>query len=173
MKHAKPGRETDTHAERRSSPGFLLAQVGAHAAAKFRERLAPLGLVPPHAGILRILGASPSITQRALAGALRVFPSRLVALLDELESQGLIERRAEPADRRRHALHLTKKGRSTLEAIGRIAREHQKALLASLREEEQAQLEKLLRRIADEQGLAAGVHPGYARLRGPAHRRKR
>src|SRR5262249_31405041 len=35
------------------STAFLLAQVGAHAAAQFAERLAPMGLAPAHAGILR------------------------------------------------------------------------------------------------------------------------
>jgi hypothetical protein len=45
----------------RSAPAFLLAQVGAHAAAKFAERLRAIELVPAHAGILRILAATPAI----------------------------------------------------------------------------------------------------------------
>jgi len=94
-------------------------------------------------------------------------PSRLVVLVDELETRGLAERRANPDDRRSHALHLTEKGRATLEAIGRVGREHQQALLAALNEDEQGQLAALLRRIADQQGLAIGVHPGYTRLGGP------
>jgi DNA-binding MarR family transcriptional regulator len=152
-----------------SSAAFLLAQVGAHAASKFAQRLAKLKLAPPHAGMLRILNATPAMTQQALANALRMVPSRLVALVDDLEGRGLIERRGNPDDRRRYALHLTPKGRSTLEAIGRIAREHQQALLAALSEEEQRQLAHLLQRIADDQALARGVHPGYARLGGSAN----
>src|SRR5580658_11036592 len=108
---------------------FLLAQIGAHAASQFAGRLAALELAPPHAGIMRILGAQPAITQQALATALGMQPSRLVALVDELETRGLVERRANPSDRRSHALHLTEKGRATLEAIGRVSREHQRALL--------------------------------------------
>jgi DNA-binding MarR family transcriptional regulator len=69
--------------------------------------------------------------------------------------------------RRSYALHLTEKGRAMLEAIGRVGREHQQALLAALNEDEQRQLGVLLRRIADQQGLAPGVHPGYARVGGP------
>ena len=94
-----------------AAPAFLLAQVGSHAATKFAERLRPLGLSPAHAGILRILDASPAITQQALASALGSPPSRLVALVDELESKGLIERQENEADRRRYALLLTAKGR--------------------------------------------------------------
>jgi DNA-binding MarR family transcriptional regulator len=145
----------------RSGPAFLLAQVGAHAASKFAERLAELKLVPAHAGILRILGATPAITQQALATELGTLPSRLVALMDELESKGLLERRPHESDRRSYALHLTDAGQSTLQAIGRIAREHQQTLLADLSEEEQQQLAALLQRVADQQGLIPRVHPGY------------
>jgi DNA-binding MarR family transcriptional regulator len=148
----------------RSGAAFLLAQVGAHAASKFAERLEELKLVPAHAGILRILGATPAITQQALATALGTLPSRLVALVDELESKGLLERRPHESDRRSYALHLTKAGQSTLQAIGRIAREHQQALLAELSEGEQRQLADLLQRVADQQRLIHRVHPGYGKL---------
>jgi DNA-binding MarR family transcriptional regulator len=148
-----------------SGAAFLLAQVGAHAAAKFGERLAALDLVPAHAGIFRILAAMPAITQQALAAALRTQPSRLVALIDDLEARGLVERRAHETDRRSHALHLTGAGRSALQSIGRIGREHQQTLLAALSEAEQRQLATLLQRIADQQGLTPGVHPGYGGAR--------
>jgi DNA-binding MarR family transcriptional regulator len=88
-------------------------------------------------------------------------PSRLVVLVDDMEQRGLIERRGNPEDRRRYALHVTEKGHSTLEAISRIAREHSQALLVGISEDEQQQLAALLQRIADQQGLTRGVHPGY------------
>jgi DNA-binding MarR family transcriptional regulator len=147
------------------SPAFLLAQVGAHAAAKFAEHLSAINLSPPHAGILRFVNAAGGISQQALAGRLRILPSRLVALIDELEERGMIERRADPGDRRSYALHLTDKGRDTMKAIGRVARDHQDALLASLSTEERDGLASLLRRVADQQGLRPGVHPGFSRLR--------
>jgi DNA-binding MarR family transcriptional regulator len=86
------------------SAAFLLAQVGAHAASQFAARLA------------------------VLAGALGMQASRLVALVDELETRGLIERRENRDDRRSYALHLTGKGRGRLEAVGRVGREHQQAI---------------------------------------------
>ncbi len=159
-----PGSEADCSQpdSGRSAPAFLLAQVGAHAAAKFAERLRALELVPAHAGILRILAATPAITQQALAMALGTLPSRLVAMVDELESKSLVERQSDETDRRRYALRLTENGTAMLQAIGRIAREHQQSLLASLSEEEQRQLAGLLQRVGDEQGLLKGVHPGFA-----------
>jgi DNA-binding MarR family transcriptional regulator len=142
----------------------LIAQVGSHAATKFAERLAPLGLSPPHAGILRVLGASPGLTQQALGTVLGILPSRLVILVDELEKRGLVERRDTPEDRRSYALHVTAKGRETLDHIGRVAREHDAAVCAALSEKERDQLAALLGRVAEEQGLTPGVHPGFKRL---------
>lgn len=157
--------EDDRSKSRGASGGaFLLAQVGAHAAAKFAERLAEINLLPAHAGIFRILSARPAISQQSLAAALGTVPSRLVGLLDELESQGLVERRPHETDRRSYALHVTEKGKSTLGAISRIAREHRENLLAALSEGEQRELTILLQRVAEQQGLIKGVHPGYAKI---------
>lgn len=147
------------------SPAFLLAQVGAHAAAMFAERVEQIGLVPAHAGILRLVQGSEGLSQQTLGSELRVLPSRLVVLIDELEERGLIERRDHPTDRRSYALYLTDKGRDTLKAIGRIARAHQDSLCAALDDNERAQLAALLRRIAEDQGLRPGVHPGFSRPR--------
>ena len=146
------------------STAFLLAQVGAHAAGKFAERLAPLNLAPAHAGTLRIIQRSSGISQQALSSMLGVPPSRLVVLLDELEKRELLERRDSPEDRRVYALHLTGKGTKVFEAIGKIAREHDDAICAALNSEEREMLGALLGRIADQQSLTPGVHPGFSRL---------
>jgi DNA-binding MarR family transcriptional regulator len=93
---------------------FLLSQVGSHAAARFAARLTPLKLSPAHAGILRIISADAGISQQKLAKLLRMFPSRLVLVLGEMEKAGLVERKPSAADRRTYALHLKAKGRDTL-----------------------------------------------------------
>lgn len=140
---------------------FLLSQVGAHAASRFGERLAPLRLAPQHAGVLRMIGLSAGLSQRVLGERLGILPTRLVAVLDELQQRGLLERRDVPEDRRSHALHLTAQGEATLEEIGRIARDHGEALCRALDERERQELTALLARIAEDQGLAPGVHPGF------------
>ena len=95
-----------------------------------------------------------------------MFPSRLVLLLDELESAGLVERRPSASDRRSHRLQLTAGGRRALEAVGAAAQEHQKEVCAGLTAREVALLRGLLVRIAERQGLTPGVHPGYRSLGG-------
>jgi DNA-binding MarR family transcriptional regulator len=75
-----------------------------------------------------------------------------------------MERRENRNDRRMYALHLTEQGRMALRKIRSVSREHQENLLAALDETERRQLANLLQRVADQQGLTRGVHPGYARL---------
>jgi DNA-binding MarR family transcriptional regulator len=161
----KPEGRKPSGPDRSGGPVFLLAQLGAHAAMKFGQRIAGLDLTPPLAGILRAISTSEGMSQKALGGRLGIVPSRLVELLDELGQRGLVERRDDENDRRVYALYLTKKGTATLEALGRIAREHQDALLAALTSSERELLASLLAKIGEEQGLTPGVHPGYAHLR--------
>lgn len=142
-------------------PAFLLAQIGAHAARLFAERLAPLGLTPAHAGILWNLSHEPGLTQRELAERLDAFPSRLVLLLDELEKLGFIERQNDPHDRRIRTLCLTAAGKRQLERIGEVAREHQADLCQALDSDERNTLRELLQKVASQQGLRARVHPGF------------
>ena len=165
MKATAPAGRPDPLPSRAFGPAFLLAQLGSHAAHSFAERLAKLHLAPAHSGILFILANTPGLTQQALAGRLGMVPSRLVTLLDELGTRGLIQRASDPDDRRRHALILTDRGKKTLAAIADISREHQRLLLAALSEPEQQQLASLLQRVADHQGLTRNVHPGYRTLR--------
>jgi DNA-binding MarR family transcriptional regulator len=140
---------------------FLLAAVGAHAAARFAERVSALDLTPPQVGLLGLIAASPGQSQQAVAQLLGMPPSRLVGLVDALADRGLVERRRNRTDRRLHALHITDEGREMLARIGKVGREHDDALCRSLDDAERETLRALLSRIAAEQGLRPGVHPGY------------
>jgi DNA-binding MarR family transcriptional regulator len=143
---------------------FLLAQLGAHAAARYAEKVASLDLDPPETGVLHLLARSPGQSQQALAAQLGVAPSRVVGLVDGLESRGLIARRRSATDRRNYELNLTDDGQALLRRLRQVAKAHEVDVTAALGEDERARLAELLRRIADQQGLTPGVHPGYRRL---------
>lgn len=147
----------------RAGNAFLLAQLGAHATAAFAERIASLDLTPPQAGFLRLVATEPGSSQQAIAARLGMAASRLVAIADALEERGLIERRRDPGDRRNHALHLTAEGGRFMGRLARAAAAHEDAVCAALDPAERQQLGVLLGRIAAEQGLEHGVHPGYRR----------
>src|SRR5262249_29708618 len=133
---------------RKQNQAFLLSQIGAHAAELFATLLVPLKLTPAHSGILWMLGRSGGLSHRQLAAAIKIHPSRLVAILDELEDRGLVERQPHARDRRLYALHLTKKGEAIFDKLKRTADEHRKLICAGLSEEECEQLNTLLQRIA-------------------------
>jgi DNA-binding MarR family transcriptional regulator len=151
----------------RVGAAFLLTQLGTHAASAFAERVARLDLTPPQVGLLRVVALEPGRSQQALAGQLGTPPTRLVALVDDLERRGLLERRRNPQDRRLHAVHLGPAGEKVMTEIRTVAREHDDAVLGALDADERAQLLSLLGKLAESHGLAAGIHPGYRKL-GPA-----
>jgi DNA-binding MarR family transcriptional regulator len=156
---------TDNHeSPRNGGVAFLLAQLGAHAAAAFAERIRRLELTPPQAGVLRRLGQVPGQSQRGLAEALGMHAPRLVALIDELEDRGLVARARDVDDRRNYAISLTDEGRRTLTKLARVAREHELAITAALDGDERAKLLVMLQRVAEEQSLRPGVHPGFRRM---------
>lgn len=153
-----------TSDHRGAGVAFLLAQLGHHAAEKFGERIAALGLTPPHAGILRAIAAEPGRSQQALSTQLRLLPSRVVAFVDDLEGRGYVERRPNPDDRRQYALFLTASGKELMQKLSRLARQHDRAITNGLNESQRTQLLELLAALARQQGLTPGVHPGYRRL---------
>lgn len=148
----------------KGSPAFLLTQLGTHAAQAFGKRIAALSVTPAHAGILRMLKMHSPLSQRELASKLGMHASRLVAILDELEERGLAVREPSATDRRVYLLRITEKGLETLKEIGLLYQAHNAAITAALSDEERETLTSLLERIAAEQGLVPGVHPGYKSL---------
>jgi DNA-binding MarR family transcriptional regulator len=149
------------------SAAFLLAQIGAHAASRYAERIAEHDLTPPQTGILRLLRARPGMSQQQLAETLGMQPSRVVAFVDELEAAGYVERVRDSSDRRRNSVALTAPGKAALRTIAAVARAHDAEICAALTAKERAALTAMLARIAADQGLTPGVHPGYRSLRAP------
>jgi DNA-binding MarR family transcriptional regulator len=140
---------------------FLLTQLGAHAAERFALVLGEHDLTPPLAGIMRLLRATPGLSQQQLADRLAVAPSRIVGYLDELEGRGWISRTRDSEDRRVNVLALTAQGRKAFTALAATARGHEAAITAGLTPAERTTLLGLLTKIADHQQLTPGVHPGY------------
>ena len=91
-------------------------------------------------------------------------PSRVVGYVDQLESLGWVARERHPSDRRINLLTVTDQGRQGLAAIAEAARAHERAMTAGLDDDERTALASLLGRVAAEQGLVAGIHPGYRTL---------
>jgi DNA-binding MarR family transcriptional regulator len=137
---------------------FLLSQLGALASARFAERTRELGLTPSDAGVLRWLGRTPGLSQRSLADRLGAVPSRIVPLIDSLETRGLVERVRSSTDRRNYELRLTSEGTLVLRTLRRIAEQHEAEVLAPLTGDQSAQLGSLLAQLACGHDLDADLH---------------
>jgi DNA-binding MarR family transcriptional regulator len=106
-----------------------------------------------HAAVLGRLDRDGASSTSDLAAAERVRPQSMAQTVGELEADGLISRRPDPADGRRALLELTGLGRQTLEA-DRSRREGWliQALAEGFSEQEQQALAKavaLLTRLAE------------------------
>jgi DNA-binding MarR family transcriptional regulator len=145
-----------------SSIAFLLSQVGILASQRFARRIAEVGLHPPQFRVMNMIDAAEGRSQQAIAEAIGAPPSRMVAIVDELEEQGLVERRPHPGDRRVHALHLTKAGRKSLAGGRKVAAEHEEELMRGFSAADRKLLAAFLRKVVDEQGIGSGVHPGLS-----------
>lgn len=92
-------------------PGALLTIAARTGQELAKRRLVPLGLTVQLCGVLNLLAEGP-ISQQALGEQLGIDRTTVVELIDDLERQGVVVRRRNPADRRSYALHLTPKGRT-------------------------------------------------------------
>jgi DNA-binding MarR family transcriptional regulator len=142
--------------EHRSSPGLLLALLGHEAMRRLRDAHTSHNLKPRQFQILGLLADQGPLSQRELGQTMGVDPSMLVTLLNPLETDGLVSRRRDPADRRRHDVILTPAGERHLASAAQAQRETEDAIFASLDVDQRAQLTALLRALRD--GLAKDPH---------------
>ncbi|QOV47837.1 winged helix-turn-helix transcriptional regulator [Streptomyces chromofuscus] len=127
--------------------GFLLARNGAIANSRVHAAFVSSGLAPRQGATLMLLGRTGFMSQQALAAALEVDPSVMVGILNDLESAHLVERRRDPADRRRHIVAITEEGRGVLAKAQDAVVEVERGLFADLSPEEIATLRDLLARV--------------------------
>jgi len=106
------------------------------------------GASPFHLTVLAVLDEVARETQATIADALGYDPSYLVGLLDDLEKRGLIERKRDPADRRRHLVSLTPAGKKALAKLRALQASIDDDFFAPLDADERKTLHTLLHRLA-------------------------
>ncbi|MCR8675657.1 MarR family transcriptional regulator [Micrococcus sp. HG099] len=85
---------------------------------------------------------------RDLAERLRIAPRSATDVVDQLESRGLVERAADPADRRAVRIRLTDGGRGLLRRVHEARRTEAADFFAVLAPADRAELARLLARVA-------------------------
>lgn len=94
--------------------------------------------------VLAALESDLSLSQQDLSRLLHLDPTTMVALVDEMERAGQVERRRNPSDRRRYILRLTDEGRAALERAGRAVDAVERDFLAAVPVEDRERLRALL-----------------------------
>ena len=113
----------------------------------FREALGDDGLSQRAFSALSLVVQIPNITQSEVARRLGIERSGLVAIVDDLERRGFLQRGRVPGDRRVQALLATDTGRRAFAEAVAAVRAHEEKVLAGLSKAERAQLLTLLRKI--------------------------
>ena len=114
-----------------------------------RAKESVLGMSLKEYMALSSLRDQTNVSQQGLCDALHLDPNNCVLLLNALESGNLVERRRDPADRRRHIVVLTPAGRLALERAERALESVEDEVLCALSREERVTLHRLLLRAVD------------------------
>ena len=140
-----------TNDQREPSPRFsyLIGRLDRVVRRELVDVLGDADLTLNQYTMLSILAARPGLTNAQLARRSLVTPQAMNQAMNELQKQGLVERRPHPTNGRKLQVALTSAGRSRLAAVGSVVDEAEDRILKKLNPEERHQLERMLRRVAE------------------------
>ena len=149
-KTEKPARNADGVGR-----GMLTSLLGYHLrraqVAVFQHFAAAMGeaeITPGQFGVLTVINSNPGLSQTQLGNALGIDRSTVVAVIDRLESRGLVVRAVSLTDRRSHALRLSDEGARLLHRLEELVRSHERHIARDLSADDKQRLIDLLDRIA-------------------------
>jgi DNA-binding MarR family transcriptional regulator len=150
MAKAKPAKSNAQEADFGFLPDLLGYQLRRAQSAVFQDFAASMNgtdVTPGQFGVLALIEANEGLSQTRLAEILGIDRSTLVAVIDKLEHQGLVERAARPNDRRSHALKLSRSGQSRFDSLAQLVKKHEARIARRLSARDRETLIGLLRRI--------------------------
>lgn len=128
--------------------GFALGWVSGLGLQFYEAALAPLHLRAGQLAILTLLDNEGAVVQARLSERLQIDKATMVSLLNDLEQQGLIERRPHPSDRRAFEVHLLEPGQQRIKQAEHVSAVATKRFFGVLTAVEQQTLHTLLSRLA-------------------------
>ena len=108
-----------------------------------------LGLSGKGFGALILLVQEGPLSQQRLGERQGIDRTTMVAVVDELERFGYVERRRDPRDRRAYSLQATAKGRRVLQRAAEATERAEDEFLAPLPDADRRRLKRMLRALLE------------------------
>jgi MarR family transcriptional regulator, lower aerobic nicotinate degradation pathway regulator len=131
-----------------TSEVFLLGRLGYGLKRHAAEEVEAAGFSLYDYSVMALLAEGMCEAQASIADTLQLDRSTLVGMLDALEERGLVERRRDPSDRRRHKVTLTAEGELALATLREIVQRIEEEFLTPLDAASREALYGLLSRLA-------------------------
>jgi len=132
----------------RAPVGLHLSQAARSVSRAFDQALAASGGSLPVWLVLLNLKANPQGSQREIADAMGISEATLTHHLNSMDTEGLITRRRDPANRRVHQLELTRSGEAAFIRLRDAAVAFDRRLRSGIADKEIEQLQRVLDRLS-------------------------
>lgn len=129
--------------------GFHLRRASLLDFSTFPEEIGDRSITPLRYSVLEVVGANPGLRQMQLAAVLGLSKPAATLAIDFWEARNCLSRRRLPEDGRARGVHLTEEGESTLIELRKQVARHDRALTASLSDDERRTLQIVLRKIIE------------------------
>jgi DNA-binding MarR family transcriptional regulator len=129
--------------------GYLLSKAHLRVHNRANEVLEQLGLTVKHYGLLTLLVHEGPVSQGRLGEVMKIDRTTMVALIDELERAGHVDRTRNPEDRRAYALAATAFGKRVQRKAATLMKRVYAETLSPLSSSERAELQRMLRAIIE------------------------
>ncbi len=131
-------------------PYYLLSRATLAVTAALKKELEKVGaqrVRPAYLGVLMSLWKENGLKAVELCRRAGIEPSSMTGLLDRMEADGLVQRGADPEDRRAQRIALTEEGRRVRVAVETVVTRTLDRVLTDVREGDVERLKKVLRQV--------------------------
>ncbi|MBL1090969.1 MarR family winged helix-turn-helix transcriptional regulator [Streptomyces sp. NPDC001739] len=132
----------------RALPSWLLGRAAARGHRLVADALATEGMRMMHHAVLSAVDELGPVSQAELGRTVGIDPKDMVALVNDLQKDGLVTRTPDPKDRRKNAVEISPTGKQRLRRTQQLGDQANAELTAALTPDERAQLITLLGKIA-------------------------
>jgi DNA-binding MarR family transcriptional regulator len=135
--------------DRRRDFAFLLIELSRRIVLRFEVQAGSISLNLLQCKALVCLEKNKGMSQVRLAGLVGVDAMTMVRLVDRMQSEGLLERRPDPADRRSRCLYLTRRAKPLLHEIRHLVDLSRAEVFAGIRGDDLQVFMDVLERMED------------------------